>query len=90
MTQGLSRVEELLEARQPKVPAEISDLDGIVSIEREDKSLVVRVTSETLMEDEYYFEDYFDVAVKVGQEIKVKQIMARSNKDKQKITSKFA
>lgn len=90
MTQGLSRVEELLEARQPKLAAEISDLDGVISIHQEDKSLIVKVTAETLMEDEYYFEDYFDVAIKVGQEIKVKQIMARSNKDKQKIISKFA
>jgi DNA-directed RNA polymerase subunit beta' len=90
MTQGLARVEELLEARQPKLAAEISDLDGIISIEPKEKELIVTVTAEEIMEDEYYFDEFFDVAVKVGQEIKVKQILARSNKDKQKITSKFA
>ena len=90
MTQGLARVEELLEARQPKVAAEISDLDGIVSIEPKEKELVVTVTAQEIMQDEYYFDEFFDVAVKVGQEIKVKQILARSNKDKQKITSRFA
>jgi DNA-directed RNA polymerase subunit beta' len=90
MTQGLARVEELLEARTPKLIAEISDIDGVVSTEHKDKDLFVRVTAEELMTEEYYFEDYFDVAVKVGQEIKAKQILARSNKDKQKLTAKFA
>ena len=51
---------------------------------------ITHVTAQELMEEEYYFEEHFDVAVKVGQEIKVKQILARSNKDKQKITSRFA
>ncbi len=33
MTQGLARVEELFEARNPKLVAEISDIDGIVEVE---------------------------------------------------------
>ena len=90
MTQGLARVEELLEARLPKLIAEIADIDGIVSTEHKDKDLNVTVTAQELMSDEYYFEEHFDIAVKVGQEVKAKQIIARSTKDKQKITSKFA
>lgn len=90
MTQGLARVEELLEARMPKLIAEISDIDGLVSTEHKDKELTVTVTAQELMSDEYYFEEHFDIAVKVGQEVKAKQIIARSTKDKQKITSKFA
>ena len=90
MTQGLSRVEELFEARAPKAEAEISDIDGIVEIEHTESELLVRVRGEELVTDEYYFEEHFDVAVKVWQEIKVKQILARSTTDKQKLVSKFA
>ncbi len=90
MTQGLTRVEELLEARIPKIAAEISDQDWIIEIESTENEKIIRVISEELLEEEYYFEDYFDLAVKVGQTIKKKQILARSNKDKQKLTSKFA
>ena len=89
MTQGLARVEELFEARAPKAVAEISDLDGKVEIEQTEDNLIVRVRAEELYEEEYYFEDNFDVAVKVGQEIKAKQILARSTTDKQKLTSTF-
>ena len=89
ITQGLSRVEELLEARIPKSSAEISDIDWIVSIEQTNKELIVKVTCEELISQEYYFEDFFDILVKVGQTIKKKQILARSSKDKQKLVSIF-
>ncbi|MCH2188408.1 DNA-directed RNA polymerase subunit beta' [Candidatus Gracilibacteria bacterium] len=90
MTQGLARVEELFEARNPRAVAQISELDGTVSLEQTEKELIVRVTAHELQEDEYYFGEEFDVAVKVGQKIKTKQILARSTVDKQKITSGFA
>ena len=90
MTQGLARVEELFEARNPKLVAEISDIDWVVEVEQTDSEIIVRVVSEELITDEYYFDEHFDVAVKVGQAIKKKQILARSTKDKQKLTSKFA
>jgi DNA-directed RNA polymerase subunit beta' len=89
MTQGLARVEELFEARTPKMVAEISDIDWVVEVEQSDSGLSVRVISEELQEEEYYFEEHFDVAVKVGQTIKKKQILARSTKDKQKLVSTF-
>jgi len=90
MAQGLSRVEELFEARSPKVSAEISDIDGIVTVEQTDSSIIVRVIAEELITDEYYFDENFDVVVKVGQTIKAKQVIAKSNIDKQKLTSNFA
>ena len=37
ITQGLPRVEELFEARKPKLPAIISHIDGVVSFERDNK-----------------------------------------------------
>ena len=90
MTQGLARVEELFEARVPKLVAEISDIDWIVEIEQTESSLIVRVVAEELQTEEYYYEEEFDVIVKVGQTVKKKQIIARSNKDKQKLIANFA
>ena len=78
MTQGLARVEELFEARNPKVVAEISDIPGTVEVESQDKTVIVRVTANELMEEEYYFGDQFEIAVKEGQAIKPKQILNNS------------
>ena len=89
MTQGLARVEELFEARTPKYVAEIADIDGIVTVEQTDEHIVVRVTAQELESHDYYFGDEFAPAVKVGQTIKKKQILARSTKDKQKLTADF-
>ena len=90
MTQGLSRVEELLEARIPKTIAEISDIDGIVEITNVNKNTIVKVTATELVTDEYYYSEKFEVAVKVGQEVKAKQIIARNKAEKQRLTTKFA
>ena len=90
ITQGLSRVEELFEARSPKAQAEISDINGMVEIKSSESELIVKVIWEKLVTDEYYFDEHFDVAVKVWKDIKAKQILARSTTDKQKVVSKFA
>jgi len=90
MTQGLARVEELFEARTPKLIAEISDLDWVIDIEQTDTSVIVRVTAEELYTEEYYYDENFELAIKEGQTIKQKHILARSTKDKWKITSLFA
>jgi len=54
MTQGLTRVEELLEARTPKALAEIADIDGVVSVEDTEDVKIVRITAHELGEEEYY------------------------------------
>ena len=89
MTQGLARVEELLEARNPKLVAEISDIDGIVEVEHDDNQVVVSVTAHTLEEEEYYFSEKCEIAVKEGQQIKAKQILARNKEEKSRITATF-
>ncbi len=90
MTQGLARVEELFEARNPKVVAEISDIDGVVDIEHADGKVIVSVTAHDLEEEEYYFGENYEIAVKEGQTIKAKQILARNKKEKSRITANFA
>lgn len=90
MTQGLARVEELFEARAPKVEAEISDINGVVEIIHEENKTILRVVSENLEEQEYYYTDKFEVVVKEWAEIKAKQIIARNKAEKQRITADFA
>ncbi len=90
MTQGLARVEELFEARNPKLVAEISDINGTVTIDHDNSGATVKVTAHDLIEEEYYFGDDFELAIKEGQHIKAKQILARNKKEKQRITANFA
>lgn len=90
MTQGLARVEELFEARNPKLVAEISDINGIVHVEHVGNQVIVKVTAHDYEEDEYYFTEDYEVAVKEGQAVKAKQIIARNKKEKQRITTNFA
>lgn len=90
MTQGLSRVEELFEARSPKLTAEIADIDGEVEVAHDDNGTLVRVISTTLNEEEYYFQEDLEILVREGQEIKEKHILARHKKDKQKVVTTFA
>src|SRR5947209_17057633 len=55
ITQGLPRVEELFEARVPKDKAEISEIDGVVEIIKDENSgsRTVRVISTNIFFDEY-------------------------------------
>jgi len=55
ITQGLPRVEELFEARVPKEKAEISEIDGVVEIIKDENSSArtVRVVSSTVIFDEF-------------------------------------
>src|SRR5439155_12765499 len=55
ITQGLPRVEELFEARVPKDKAEMSEIDGVVEIIKDENSGVstVRVVSTNVFFDEY-------------------------------------
>ena len=89
MTQGLARVEELFEARIPKLEAEIVDIDGTISINHTDNEIIVKVISEEIKQEEYYFSSKFELAVKVWASVKAKQIIARNKAEKQRLTTKF-
>jgi len=68
VTQGLPRVEELLEARNPKNQALISEISGKVSIEEVEKDIVItiRTTSSPVEEVEYKVSALTDIVVKDG------------------------
>jgi DNA-directed RNA polymerase subunit beta' len=77
MAQGLSRVEELFEARTPRVIAEVADVSWTIKIEQTPLNIVVRVVADDLETEEYYYESHFDVLVKVWQIVKTKQVLAK-------------
>ncbi|MCB9813069.1 MAG: DNA-directed RNA polymerase subunit beta' [Pseudomonadales bacterium] len=75
VTQGLPRVEELLEARNPKNQAIISEVAGKVSIEEGEKEIIVtvRTSSSPSEEVEYKLTANSEVLVKDGDLVHVGQ-----------------
>jgi len=69
ITHGLPRVVELFEARKPKGLAQISEVDGVVSIEETDKAINVIVTDDGGDEHKYSFPRRTRMFVEDGQRI---------------------
>jgi len=76
ITQGLPRVEELFEARPPKGQSIITDMDGMVQIERDGDQRKVRVTSVETYRDEYQIPDGFEPIIHDGDQIQTGQVLA--------------
>ncbi|GAC1635278.1 MAG: DNA-directed RNA polymerase subunit beta' [Chloroflexota bacterium] len=81
ITQGLPRVEELFEARVPKEVSVISEIDGVVRIERNDNELKIIVAS---MEEEaterYVLDAGYTKAVTSGEMVHPGTVLARPGK----------
>jgi DNA-directed RNA polymerase subunit beta' len=78
ITQGLPRVEELFEARQPKEKAVVSEIDGVVEVEREENGTQhVKVVSAEVFTDEYPLLEGSEVLVTDGEHVVVDQVIAR-------------
>jgi DNA-directed RNA polymerase subunit beta' len=82
ITQGLTRVEEILEARPPRTPATLSDIAGRLKISHKGGISTVIVTGEELGTDTYIIPAGFEVTVKKGQEVKERTIIAKAVQDK--------
>jgi len=82
ITQGLTRVEELFEARAPKSPAVVSELDGKVTIKQKGKLRELSVISHKPVKVPHYLYGDLEPAVKKGDEIKKKQIIAKATTSK--------
>ncbi|MBI4994141.1 DNA-directed RNA polymerase subunit beta' [Candidatus Peregrinibacteria bacterium] len=85
ITQGLTRVEELFEARTPKSPAILAEIDGIAKINRKGGQTEISITSDGPVERHYIFEGGEEAIVKVGEHVREKQIIAKSNQTKSTI-----
>jgi DNA-directed RNA polymerase subunit beta' len=76
ITQGLPRVEELFEARPPKGQAIITDMDGMVQIERDGDQRKVRVVSSEQYRDEYQIPEGYEPLIHDGDSIQTGQVLA--------------
>lgn len=75
ITQGLPRVEELFEARNPKGQAFITEIDGLVDVWENGKNYVVQVTPESGKVERIQLEGR-KVAIKAGSHVKVGDVLA--------------
>ena len=78
ITQGLTRVEELFEARSPKSSALLSAIDGKVKIDNKGKTIEIQITSLEPIKTSYEIPENFEPCVKVGDTVKAKQAVAKS------------
>ncbi len=78
ITQGLPRVEELFEARVPKDKAEISEIDGVVEIIKDENTgeRRVRVVSVTDIFDEYPLPEGSTILVQDREPVQAEQVIA--------------
>jgi DNA-directed RNA polymerase subunit beta' len=78
ITQGLPRVEELFEARVPKDKAEISEIDGVVEIIKDENTgaRTVRVVSTNVFFDEYPLPQGSTLLVNDGDHVLKDQVIA--------------
>ena len=88
MTQGLERVEELFEARSPKTPAIMAEISGKVTLDTKKDHIEITVAADGLGHDEYLIPYEYEIKVRPGDEIKDKQVLAKSSEDKTMIRSR--
>ncbi len=77
ITAGLPRVEELFEARVPKGKAEISHIDGQVSIIRADTGTKVKVTSRESYDSAISLPKNAELLAASGDSVQLGQVIAR-------------
>jgi DNA-directed RNA polymerase subunit beta' len=75
ITQGLPRVEELFEARQPKGQAILAEISGKVHIETNNGKNKIEIVSQVLNEDTYDAIGY-EIEVKNNQFVELRDILA--------------
>ena len=89
ITQGLPRVEELFEVRNPKGQAQIADIDGEVTVRDEDFQYVVRVTPEDKPKKTYEL-GQLTARIKDGDEVRPGDVIASSEDEKEILTATLA
>ncbi|PKL36293.1 DNA-directed RNA polymerase subunit beta' [Candidatus Peregrinibacteria bacterium HGW-Peregrinibacteria-1] len=77
ITQGLNRVQELFEARTPKNPAIIAELDGIVKVKQKGKQTELILTSHEPVKISHPLLEDMKATVEVGDKVKAKGTIAK-------------
>ena len=88
ITQGLTRVDELFEARSPKLPALLSEISGKIDIKRGKNETKIVISAKNSEDDKHSLGLNFESLVKVGDPVKEKQILARSTEDKNTVKAR--
>lgn len=88
ITQGLPRVEELVEARNPKGQAFITEVTGTVDIWEQGKSYIVQVTPEAGHVEKLKLEGRL-VNVKSGSDVKVGDVLAAGESETKPLIAPF-
>ncbi len=87
ITSGLPRVEELFEARLPKVPATISEINGTAEVIQNDEGARIKITSSETFQDEYSLPAGFKFVVKNGARVDIGTVLASPAATKRKSKS---
>jgi DNA-directed RNA polymerase subunit beta' len=82
ITQGLTRVEELFEARTPKNPGLLAEINGTVSIHQKGPQTEITITSSEPIEIKHALPADIRACVKVGDKIKRKMVIAKAETHK--------
>jgi len=82
ITQGLTRVEELFEARTPKSPAVLSEINGKVKLHHKGGDIQIIVTSDEPVITKYEIGPAMKPIIEKGDKIKEKMVIAKSTKHK--------
>jgi DNA-directed RNA polymerase subunit beta' len=79
ITSGLPRVEELFEARIPKTPAILSEIDGVVEVMQEGDVRKLKVVAIDNFPDSYEVPATYEILVREGDQVAEGNPIARSN-----------
>ncbi|MDD5623670.1 MAG: hypothetical protein PHI23_03095, partial [Candidatus Peribacteraceae bacterium] len=90
ITQGLTRVEELFEARSPRTPAMLFDIAGQVKVTHQGGKTHVHVFAQERGEDVYRLPAGFQVVVKQGQSVREREVIAKSAMDRSTLKATVA
>ncbi|MBT6068774.1 DNA-directed RNA polymerase subunit beta' [Candidatus Peregrinibacteria bacterium] len=90
ITQGLTRVEELFEARPPKAAALLAEIDGIVKVSQRHNKAEISLTSEEPIERLYILPEGFEAVVKKGDVIRERQAIAKNLETKKNLRAEEA
>ncbi len=80
ITQGLPRVQELFEARNPKGQAIISEIDGVVHVRREGDMRIVQVVFSEMLRHTQSIPRNYRILVEEGDEVKTGDPLAQRGK----------
>jgi DNA-directed RNA polymerase subunit beta' len=76
ITQGLTRVEELFEARTPKKPAVLAEIDGKATVVSKGNQIHITLTPTDIPTETLDVEDGMEVVVKKDDKISMKDVLA--------------